>query len=103
MNGDLVLVEQHTKFLRDRGVADDVAAERGYQSASRKADLEKLGFGRTQQLVTALVIPVHSGCRTVEVDIERWLTERAGGAMSSDACWKTQERREVRSKHAGLA
>ena len=61
-----MLLEQHWKFLRERSVADDVAAARGYQSAIRKADLEKLGFGRTQQLVAALVIPVWSVRREIE-------------------------------------
>ncbi len=48
------LLESHWAFLRAHAVADDVAAERGYQSAVRKADLDKLGFGRTRQLVPAL-------------------------------------------------
>ena len=54
----LMLLEQHWKFLRDRAVADEVTAERGYQSALRQADLEHLGFGRMQQSAPALVIPV---------------------------------------------
>ncbi len=62
----LVLLRQHWSFLRDRGVADDVAAERGYRSAIRKSELERLGFGRTQQLVPALVIPVCSVRREIE-------------------------------------
>jgi hypothetical protein len=53
-----LLNEAHRQFLRARGVADDVATERGYRSATRKAELEKLDFGRLQQLVPALVIPV---------------------------------------------
>jgi hypothetical protein len=60
MSGGLVLLEQHWKFLRTRAVADEVATERGYQSAVRKVELERLGFGRTQHLVPALVIPVWS-------------------------------------------
>ena len=56
----LALLEQHRKFLRARAVVDEIAAERGYQSAILRADLEKLGFGRTQQLVPALVIPIWS-------------------------------------------
>jgi len=60
------LFSQHSEFLRDRAVADDVARERGYQSAIRKSQLEALGFGRTQQLVPALVIPIWSVRGTVE-------------------------------------
>jgi Domain of unknown function (DUF3854) len=64
--GLFTLEAQHWDFLRKRAVAKEVAAERGYQSATRKADLEKLGFGRAQQLVPALVIPVWSVRRAVE-------------------------------------
>lgn len=60
MSGDFTLLTQHWEFLHERAVADDVAAERGYRSAIRKSDLANLGFGRTQQLIPALVIPVHS-------------------------------------------
>jgi hypothetical protein len=66
MSGDLLLLEQHRKFLRDCGVADDVAAECVYRSAIRKAEPEKLSIGRTQQLVPALIIPVRSVRVTVE-------------------------------------
>ncbi len=54
------LTPQHREYLRDRAVADEVASERGYLSAICKADLQKLGFGRAQQLVPALVIPIWS-------------------------------------------
>src|SRR5208282_3233619 len=60
MNANSTLLQQNWNFLRARAVADDVAIERGYLSAARKSDLERLGFGRTQQLVPALVIPVWS-------------------------------------------
>src|SRR5689334_3412428 len=50
----------HQEFLRARAVADDVAAERGYLSANQKSVLRQLGFGQAQQLVPALVIPIHS-------------------------------------------
>jgi len=64
----LPLNEPHRQFLRARAVANDVATERGYRSATRKAELEKLGFGRLQQLVPALVIPVW----TVRVEVESY-------------------------------
>ncbi len=56
----IVLLEQHWQFLRARAVADEVAREREYQSATKKSELERFGFGRTQQLVPALVIPIWS-------------------------------------------
>src|SRR5713226_4329470 len=55
-----MLEQQHREFLRVRAIADRVADERGYFSALRKSELERLGFGRVQQLVTTLVIPVRS-------------------------------------------
>src|SRR5580658_1685950 len=61
-----MLLETHRQFLCDRAVADDVARERGYQSAVKKLELERLGFGRTQQLVPALVIPICSVRGAVE-------------------------------------
>ena len=61
-----VLLEQHWQFLRVRTVAEEVAAERGYQSAVKKSELERLGFGRIQQLIPALVIPIHSVRREIE-------------------------------------
>ncbi len=62
----IVLLDQHRQLLSDRAVADDVARERGYQSASKKAELKRLGFGPAQQLVAALVIPIWSVRRAIE-------------------------------------
>ncbi len=62
----IVVLEQHWQFLRARAVADEVARERGYRSASKKSELERLGFGRSQQLVPALVIPIWSVRGAVE-------------------------------------
>src|ERR1700730_11258541 len=61
-----VMVERHREFLRVRAIADEVAAERGYSSAFRKSELERLGFGRAQQLVPTLVIRIWS----VRVQVE---------------------------------
>jgi hypothetical protein len=61
-----MLLDQHQKFLSERGVADEVAAQRGYQSAVKKSDLERLRFGRTQQIVPALIIPIWSVHGSVE-------------------------------------
>ena len=66
MNPNITVLGQHRKFLRVRAVADEVATDRGYSSAIRKSDLERLGFGRSQQLVPTLVIPVWSVRAEVE-------------------------------------
>jgi hypothetical protein len=40
-------------------ISDEVIAARGYRSMEKKADLERLGFARRQQIVPALLIPLH--------------------------------------------
>jgi hypothetical protein len=60
------LSQSHIEFLRKRAVADDVAAARGYRTALKKSELAALGFGRSQQLAPALVIPIWSVRRAVE-------------------------------------
>src|SRR5215217_9157741 len=52
------LAEQHRQLLEASAVSDEVAAERGYWTATRKAELETLGFKRAQCSVPALVIPI---------------------------------------------
>ena len=54
------MLPAHREYLSTRAVADEVAAERGYRSATKRSELERLGFGRTQQLVPSLVIPICS-------------------------------------------
>lgn len=53
------LLPHHEQALRDSAISDEVARERGYFSVERPRDLERLGFGRTGQIVPTLVIPVH--------------------------------------------
>jgi Domain of unknown function (DUF3854) len=52
------LVEQHQQLLRASAIDDDVARARGYWSATRTTELERLGFSRAQRSVPALVIPL---------------------------------------------
>src|SRR4051794_5760112 len=54
------LLEHHALMLAKSAIHGAVARERGYRSVEHKRDLEPLGFGRTQQLVPTLVIPVYS-------------------------------------------
>jgi hypothetical protein len=53
------LHEQHRRLLEDSAIRDDVATERGYFSVHAKRDLEALGFGRSQQVVPTLMIPIY--------------------------------------------
>jgi hypothetical protein len=58
---DLPLSEQHRRMLlEESGIEPAVAEARGYRTIVRKVELEKLGFGRAQRNVPALLIPVHS-------------------------------------------
>jgi uncharacterized protein DUF3854 len=50
---------RHRQLLVDSAISDDVAHERGYFTVEAKRDLELLGFGRSQQIVPTLVIPIY--------------------------------------------
>jgi Domain of unknown function (DUF3854) len=56
---DLPLLPHHVDQLAKSAISRAVARERGYFSAEHERKLEQLGFGRTQQLVPSLVIPIH--------------------------------------------
>jgi hypothetical protein len=52
------LLPHHRELLKASAISPAVAGERGYWSATAKAQLEELGFGRKAQRVPSLVIPV---------------------------------------------
>jgi hypothetical protein len=52
------LLTHHIDLLEASAISDDVARERGYWTASRRTELERLGFARVQQIVPSLVIPI---------------------------------------------
>ena len=55
-----MLLPHHAELLGASGVSEEVAAERGYWSATKPAQLTALGFAAYQaELVPALVIPVY--------------------------------------------
>jgi Domain of unknown function (DUF3854) len=53
------LFEQHVDYLRARSVSPEVVRARGYRSADTKAQLKSIGFGESQRIVPALVVPTH--------------------------------------------
>jgi hypothetical protein len=59
MRPAVTLLEHHAEMLAKSAIDGTVARERGYYSVQRKQDLEQIGFGRTQQIVPALVIPIY--------------------------------------------
>jgi hypothetical protein len=58
-NGSGRLLPHHLQALTQSAISDDVIRERGYWSATKKAELEELGFGRKAQRVPSLVIPIY--------------------------------------------
>jgi putative DNA primase/helicase len=61
-----LLLPHHAEYLRVRAVDDKIVRERGYASALKKTDLLARGFGRSQQLAPAMVLPVWSVRREIE-------------------------------------
>jgi hypothetical protein len=59
MSSDRKLLPHHTEMLALSAVSGKVARERGYFSVTEKRELERLGFGRAQQIVPTLAIPIH--------------------------------------------
>ena len=51
---------EHAKLIEASAIAWDVAIERDYHTITCKAEAGSLGFGRSQQNVPALVVPVYS-------------------------------------------
>jgi hypothetical protein len=54
------LLKQHQELIECSAISSDIAHARGYRSVTIRAELERLGFGRAQQQVPALLIPVWS-------------------------------------------
>jgi hypothetical protein len=67
------LLDHHRELLVEASaISPEVVAERGYFSVSAKRDLEQLGFGRSQQIVPTLVVPI---CGVVQGE-EPWYVHR---------------------------
>jgi hypothetical protein len=50
----------HRRMLfEESGIGARVAVKRGYRTVTSKAELERLGFGRSQRSVPALLIPIY--------------------------------------------
>ena len=53
------LAPQHAKLITDSEISPEVAEARGYFTATKKAELKRLGFKDYQQLTPALVVPIY--------------------------------------------
>jgi len=47
-------------LFEESGIGARVAVKRGYRTVTSKAELERLGFGRSQRSVPALLMPIYS-------------------------------------------
>ncbi len=56
---ETALLPQHEAMLAASAVCADIAAERGYQSITSKAELKRLGFAEQQCGVPTLLVPIH--------------------------------------------
>src|SRR5262245_11473721 len=54
----MTLLPQHAKLIEESGIVPEVLAARGYRSATKRAELLRLGFGANQSRVPALLIPI---------------------------------------------
>lgn len=54
------LAQHHRNQLESSAIDPEIIAERGYRTATTKSDLERLGFGRAQRNVPAMVIPIYN-------------------------------------------
>ena len=51
----------HRRMLfEESGIGAHVAVKRGYRTVTSKSELERLGFGRSQRSVPALLMPIYS-------------------------------------------
>ena len=55
----LDLDENHAAKLASSAIPAEVAAQRGYRTIRIKRELGELGFGRSQQIVPTLLVPIH--------------------------------------------
>ena len=60
MSGRSRLSRPHKRMLfEESGIGTRVAVRRGYRTVTTKAELERLGFGRSQRNVSALLMPIY--------------------------------------------
>ena len=76
------LSAEHSRMLSEAsGISDAVIAARGYRTASKKTQLQGLGFPASQRIVPALVLPVfnvHGELSTYQIrpDVPRFMNGR---------------------------
>ncbi len=59
MSGTTLLPRHRAMLLEESSIAGEVMEARGYRTVHKKAELEQLGFGRSQRNPPGLLIPIH--------------------------------------------
>src|SRR5919112_2842567 len=59
LEGTQLSPEHRAMLLDESGIAQRLVAERGYHTVTSRAELERLGFGRSQRRTPALIIPIY--------------------------------------------
>ena len=59
------LAEHHRELVEASGISPEVSAERGYWTATKKTELQVLGFSPAQRNVPALVVPIRDAAGEV--------------------------------------
>lgn len=65
-------------LLEESGLGARVLVKRGYRTVASKSELERLGFGRSQRNVPALLIPIYSPTGEISLYQSRPDTPRIG-------------------------
>jgi len=65
MSDQPTVLPQHAALISASGISPAVANARGYRSVTSRAELRRLGFGASQCLVPALLIPIWSATGNV--------------------------------------
>src|SRR5215210_2253283 len=59
MTADRLSPSHKAMLLEESGIGKQLVARRGYRTVESKAELERLGFGRSQRNVPTLLVPIY--------------------------------------------
>ena len=59
MSSEILSSKHEAMLLAESGIDPRLVASRGYRTVGTKAELERLGFGRSQRNVPGLLLPIH--------------------------------------------
>jgi uncharacterized protein DUF3631/uncharacterized protein DUF3854 len=98
VSGSAGLLDHHAALIKASAIADDVARERGYHSATVAARVRELGFSAAQARVPCLVVPIHGvagGIVSHQIRPDKPRTDAKGKARKYDTPHKATNRLDV--------